>query len=142
MHARFRGSKSLLTLCQIINKPDFPSLADEIAEPHPYMNIKVAAFTVSEKSSNTSIVIEHEPQRMSLCFKMKTLTKISTIKVLIGLYQNDKVPKCCVLPKILKFFNKPHNGLTCPWSCRLISLSHWPKTDNLSLIPQTKNGII
>ena len=35
-------------------KADFPSLADEIAEPHPNMNIKVAAFTVSEKSSNTS----------------------------------------------------------------------------------------
>ena len=34
-------------------KPDFPSLADEIAEPHPDMNIKVAAFAVSEKSSNT-----------------------------------------------------------------------------------------
>ena len=32
-------------------KPDFPSLADEIAEPHTDMNIKVAAFTVSEKSS-------------------------------------------------------------------------------------------
>ena len=36
-----------------INKPDFPSIADEIAEPHPDMNIKVAAFTESEKSSNT-----------------------------------------------------------------------------------------
>ena len=34
-------------------KPDLPSLADEIAEPHPDMNIKVPAFTVSEKSSNT-----------------------------------------------------------------------------------------
>ena len=34
-------------------KPDFPSLADEIAEPRPDMNIKVAAFTVNEKSSNT-----------------------------------------------------------------------------------------
>ena len=32
--------------------PDFPSLGDEIAEPHPDMNIKVAAFTVSEKSIN------------------------------------------------------------------------------------------
>ena len=53
MHARLRGSKSLLTLYQIIIKPDPPSLADEIAEPHPDMNIKVAAFTVSEKSSNT-----------------------------------------------------------------------------------------
>ena len=29
-------------------KPDFPSLADEIAEPYPDMNIKVAAFTVSK----------------------------------------------------------------------------------------------
>ena len=55
MHARLRGSKSLLTLYQIIKKPDFPSLADEIAEPHPDMNIKVAAFTVSEKSSNTPL---------------------------------------------------------------------------------------
>ena len=35
-------------------KPDFPSLADEIAEPHQDMNIKVAALTVSEKSSNTT----------------------------------------------------------------------------------------
>ena len=33
-------------------KPDFPSLAGEIVEPRPDMNIKVAAFTVSEKSSN------------------------------------------------------------------------------------------
>ena len=31
---------------------DFPALADEIAEPRPDMNIKVTAFTVSEKSSN------------------------------------------------------------------------------------------
>ena len=29
-------------------------MADEIAEPRPDMNIKVAAFTVSEKSINTS----------------------------------------------------------------------------------------
>ena len=41
-----------LTLYQIIMKPDFPSFTDEIAEPHPDMNIKVAAFTVSGKSSN------------------------------------------------------------------------------------------
>ena len=51
MHARLRGSKSLLTIYKIINKTWFPSLADEIAESHPDMNIKVAAFTVSEKSS-------------------------------------------------------------------------------------------
>ena len=44
MHARLRGSISLLTLYQI---------ADIIAESHPDKNIKVAAFTVNEKSSNT-----------------------------------------------------------------------------------------
>ena len=40
---------------QLINsiEPDFPCLADEIAEPRPDMNIKVAAFTVSEKSINS-----------------------------------------------------------------------------------------
>ena len=53
MHARSRGSKSVLTLYQIINKPHIPSLADEVAEPRPDMNIKVAAFTVSEKSINS-----------------------------------------------------------------------------------------
>ena len=52
MHARLRGSKSLLALYKIINKPDFPPLADEIAKTRPDVNIKVAAFTVSEKSSN------------------------------------------------------------------------------------------
>ena len=55
MHARLRVQKSLLSLYQIINKTDFPSLADEITEPCPDMNIKVAAFTVSEKSFNTGI---------------------------------------------------------------------------------------
>ena len=39
-------------------KPDFPHIADELAEPRPDMNIKVAAFTVSEKSSNTFWVFE------------------------------------------------------------------------------------
>ena len=33
--------------------PDIPCLADAIAEPRPGINIKVAAFTVSEKSINT-----------------------------------------------------------------------------------------
>ena len=32
--------------------PDFPSLADEIAEPRPDMNIKVTAFTELAKSSS------------------------------------------------------------------------------------------
>ena len=48
MHARLRRSKSLLTLYQIIKEPDFPYIADEIAELCPDMNIKVAAFTVSD----------------------------------------------------------------------------------------------
>ena len=34
-------------------EPEFPCSADEIAKPRPDMNIKVAAFTVSEKSINT-----------------------------------------------------------------------------------------
>ena len=38
-------------------KADFPSLADEIAEPRPDVNIEVAAFTVSEKSNNNYILI-------------------------------------------------------------------------------------
>ena len=47
MHARLRGQINFLILHQII-----PCLADEIAEPRPDMNIKGAAFTVSEKSIN------------------------------------------------------------------------------------------
>ena len=39
MHAHLCGRKSFLTLYQIINKPDFPSLADEIADPRPYTPI-------------------------------------------------------------------------------------------------------
>ena len=34
-------------------EPDFSCLADEIAEPRPDMNIKVATFTLSEKSNYT-----------------------------------------------------------------------------------------
>ena len=45
MHARLRGPNNLLILHQINIEPDFPCLADEIAEPRPAMNIKVVAFT-------------------------------------------------------------------------------------------------
>ena len=69
MHARLRGPKSRLTLYQIIIKPDFPFLADEIAEPRPDMNIKVAAFTVSEKSSNISIVMIKQVSTLTVCVK-------------------------------------------------------------------------
>ena len=49
------AQKAYLLFTKLSIKPDSPSLADEIAEPHPDVNIKVAAFTVSEKSSNASI---------------------------------------------------------------------------------------
>ena len=49
MHARLRGANNLFILHQIINRIDFPCLADEIAEPRPDMNIKVTAFTESIK---------------------------------------------------------------------------------------------
>ena len=48
MHKRSRPKKLNKSI-----KPDFPSLADEIALPRPDMNIKVAAITVSKKSINT-----------------------------------------------------------------------------------------
>ena len=51
MHARLRCPNNLLVLHPI--HPDFPCLADEMAKPRPDMNIKVAAFTVSEKSVYT-----------------------------------------------------------------------------------------
>ena len=47
------AQRAYLLFTKLLIKPDFPSLADEIAEPHPDMNIKVAAFTESEKSYNT-----------------------------------------------------------------------------------------
>ena len=49
------AQKAYYLFTKLLIKPDFPSLADEIAEPRPGMNIKVAAFTVSKKSSNTKI---------------------------------------------------------------------------------------
>ena len=39
-------------------KPDFPSLADVNGEPRPDMNIKVVAFTISEKSINTNYMYD------------------------------------------------------------------------------------
>ena len=51
MHARCAAQKAYLLFTKLLIKPDFPSLADELAEQRPDMNIKVAAFTVSEKSN-------------------------------------------------------------------------------------------
>ena len=67
------AQKSLFNLYQIINKPDFPSLADEIAEPHPDMNIKVSAFTVSEKSSN--IACHHSTLKAAYSVTMNIFRK-------------------------------------------------------------------
>ena len=47
-----RSKKIIDSLPNYIKKTHFPSLTDEIAEPRPDMNIKVAAFKVSEKSIN------------------------------------------------------------------------------------------
>ena len=46
------AQKLIYSFTKLWIKPDFPSLGDEIAEPRPDINIKVAAFTVSEKSIN------------------------------------------------------------------------------------------
>ena len=52
MHVPFARPKQLNSSPKLLIKPDCPCLADEIAEPRPDMNIKVTAFTVSEKSIN------------------------------------------------------------------------------------------
>ena len=44
MHARLRGPKGLLILTKLEIKPEFPSLADEIAEPRQGMNIFAETF--------------------------------------------------------------------------------------------------
>ena len=48
------AQKAYQLFTKLLIKPDVPSLADEIAEPRPDMNIKVVAFTVSEKYIYTS----------------------------------------------------------------------------------------
>ena len=52
-HTFARPKQLFLFFTKLKMEPDFPCLADEIAEPYPDMNIKVAAFTVSKKSINT-----------------------------------------------------------------------------------------
>ena len=48
--------------------PDFPSSADELAEPRSDMNIKVAAFTVSK---NVYYTILKESNQTSCCYMYK-----------------------------------------------------------------------
>ena len=45
-----------LFFTKLLLEPGFPYFADEIAEPRPDMNIKVVAFTLSEKSININTV--------------------------------------------------------------------------------------
>ena len=76
--------------------PDFPSLADGIAEPHPDMSIKVAAFTVREKSSNTENESSEGPSwRKNNC--------ISCVIIMI----------MCTEMITFQFYNWLHNSLSC-----------------------------
>ena len=54
-------------------EPDFPCLADKIAEPCPNMNDKVAAFTVSKKSYNNSSA---SPKMSNLIFNKNESQKL------------------------------------------------------------------
>ena len=51
MHASLRVQTTYYNT-KLEIKPDFPCLANGIAEPRTGMNVKVAAITVSEKSIN------------------------------------------------------------------------------------------
>ena len=53
MHARCAAQTTYLFFTKLWIEPDFPCLADVIAELRPDMHIKVVAFTVSEKSIYT-----------------------------------------------------------------------------------------
>ena len=64
------AQKAYLLFTKLKIKADFPSFADEIAEPHPDMNIKVAAFTVSEKSSNTNKTTYNLKLLSRSCFEL------------------------------------------------------------------------
>ena len=60
-------------------EPDFPCLADEIAEPRPDMNIKFAAFTVSEKSINIFTF-----SRVAMyCYILSCQTKVTVTKYFV-----------------------------------------------------------
>ena len=89
-------------------QPDFPSLADEIAEPHPDMNIKVAPFTVSEKSSNTIVKVFLYISMPLLCgyFVYGVELRVPSSLTLISPSKRDMVigsvsSPICVRPPIL-----------------------------------------
>ena len=65
---------SLLCIFETIIEPDFPCLADEIAEPRPDMNIKFAAFTVREKSFNTNGTLAREDEAFAARYKSEKIS--------------------------------------------------------------------
>ena len=71
------AQKAYLLFIKLLIKPDIPSLANEIAEPHLDMNIKVAAVTVSEKSSNRLVCLKC----VILWYCLVIITVIYTLKI-------------------------------------------------------------
>ena len=68
-------------------EPDFSYLADELAEQRPDMNIKVTAFTVSEKSINTCyiwLLAKYIQCFLTLC--RKTLVCLSLFLVMLDMF--------------------------------------------------------
>ena len=96
-------------------RPDFPS----IAEPHPDMN---AAFTVSEKSSNTSIICACELQSfwyVHACLRLPCLAirYVSKTRALVQINQILTISsyRCIVRQKMM-----PNNGL-----CNVCFYNNW-----------------
>ena len=74
MHARLLCPKNLLFVQQIEIESNFPCSSDEIAEPRQDVNIRVAAFTVSEKCVNMTILFcLRRSRRKHLCRNSDTL---------------------------------------------------------------------
>ena len=65
MHESLRVPNNLFILHQIINRTEFHCKADEIALPRSDKNIKVAAFTVSKKSINSTKYRKTPPRKYS-----------------------------------------------------------------------------
>ena len=81
--------------------PDFPCLADGIAEPRPDMSIKVAAFTVSEKSINTYsyyIPINDTSFGLSVFWPSDTERRINKLRFSDSISLSFKGQGSCRLP--------------------------------------------
>ena len=67
MHARIRGQKAYYLFIKLQIKPDFPSLADEIAEQRPDMNVKVADTVTVDRY----ILMQHQLPFISFKIQLK-----------------------------------------------------------------------